>query len=92
MACTVGANLNCGKADTRRDLPGATAWCRENPDSDFIPMFATGHETIYDWRCTKGQAVRRQQARNGRPGRLRRGELEGDPLKATPAALIEPQG
>ena len=57
MACTVGANLNCGKADTRRDLPGATAWCRENPDSDFIPMFATGHETIYDWRCTKGQAV-----------------------------------
>ena len=57
MACTVGANLNCGKADMRRALPGAAAYCRENPDSTFIPMFATGHDTIYDWRCAGGKAV-----------------------------------
>jgi len=57
MACTVGANLNCGKANARRALPGATAYCRDNPDSDFIPMFATGHATIYDWRCSAGKAV-----------------------------------
>ena len=57
MACTVGANLNCGKADMRRFLPGATAYCRDNPDSDFIPMFATGHDTIYEWRCTGGKAI-----------------------------------
>jgi len=57
MACTQGANLNCGKANARRALPGAAAWCRDNPDSDFIPMFATGHDTIYDWRCSGGKAV-----------------------------------
>ena len=57
MACTVGANLNCGKADTGRALPGAIAYCRDNPESDFIPMFATGHATIYDWRCAGGKAV-----------------------------------
>ena len=57
LACSIGANLNCGKADLRRSLPGATAWCRENSNSDFIPMFATGHATIYDWRCRNGEAI-----------------------------------
>lgn len=57
LACSIGANLNCGKADARRSLPGATAWCRANLNSDFIPMFATGHATIYDWRCANGQAL-----------------------------------
>ena len=57
MACSLGANLNCGKADARRALPGATAYCRDNPESDFIPMFATGHATIYDWRCSGGTAL-----------------------------------
>jgi hypothetical protein len=57
MACYVGANLNCFKADTRRALPGATAWCRENPRSDFVPMSATGHATIYAWSCKDGRAV-----------------------------------
>jgi hypothetical protein len=57
MACTVGANLNCFKADTRRELPGATAWCRDNPDSADIPMAATGHDTIYAWSCKGSKAV-----------------------------------
>lgn len=57
MACYVGANLNCDKADTRRTLPGATAWCREHPGSNGIPMAATGHTTIYDWSCKGGRAV-----------------------------------
>ena len=57
LACTVGANLNCGKADARRALPGATAYCRDNPNSDFIPMVATGHATIYAWRCAGARAV-----------------------------------
>lgn len=51
MACYVGANLNCDKADTRRTLPGAAAWCRDNPGSTGVPMSATGHATIYDWSC-----------------------------------------
>ena len=57
MACFVGANLDCGKADTRRALPGATAWCRQNPGAANIPMAATGHATIYQWSCKGHRAV-----------------------------------
>ena len=57
LACVIGANLNCGKANLSRSLPGATEFCRENPDADNIPMAATGHDTIYDWRCVRGRAV-----------------------------------
>jgi hypothetical protein len=57
LACYVGANLSCFKADTRRTLAGATAWCRDHPGSAFVPMFATGHATIYDWSCKNDQAV-----------------------------------
>jgi hypothetical protein len=56
IACYVGANLVCDKADTRRSLPGATAWCRANPGSQVIPM-ATGHGTIYQWSCHGRRAV-----------------------------------
>jgi hypothetical protein len=57
LACWVGANLNCGKADTGRSLPGASAYCRQNPGSESIPMVATGHDTIYEWRCAGRRAV-----------------------------------
>ena len=57
LGCYVGANLVCDKADTRRSLPGATAWCRDNPGSTGIPMSATGHATIYDWSCKGRHAV-----------------------------------
>jgi hypothetical protein len=56
-ACLVGANLNCGKVNTRRSLPGARAFCRANPGADNIPMFATGHDTVYAWRCVGQRAV-----------------------------------
>jgi hypothetical protein len=57
MGCYVGANLDCDKADTRRALPGATAWCRANPGAANIPMAATGHDTIYDLSCKGRRAV-----------------------------------
>jgi len=57
MACTVGANLVCGKADARRKNPGAAAWCRDNPASTIVPMAATGHATIYEWTCVGSRAV-----------------------------------
>jgi hypothetical protein len=57
MACVVGANLDCGKADTRRVLRGATAWCRQNPGATNIPMAATGHATIYQWSCRGHRAA-----------------------------------
>jgi hypothetical protein len=62
LACMAGANLNCGQADTRRVSPGGNAWCRDHPDADFVPMFATGHETIYAWRCAGTRAVPEHQA------------------------------
>jgi hypothetical protein len=51
LVCTVGANLPCAKANVSRTIPGATAYCRQNPGSDFIPAFATGRDTIFQWRC-----------------------------------------
>jgi hypothetical protein len=57
MGCFVGANLVCDKAERRRTLPGATAWCRDNPGSNVIPMSATGHATIYAWSCDGRRAV-----------------------------------
>jgi hypothetical protein len=51
LLCNIGANLPCGKANTSTDLPGANDWCKANPKSDFIPMFVTGHDTIYAWHC-----------------------------------------
>ena len=57
LACVVGANLNCSKADTRTTNPGASDWCRDHANSDFVPAFATGHDTIYAWRCDGQRAV-----------------------------------
>jgi hypothetical protein len=57
LACLVGANLNCGKVNTRRSIPGAREFCRANPGADNIPMVATGHDTIYAWRCVGQRAV-----------------------------------
>lgn len=51
LLCNVGANLPCGKANTSRTLPAATQWCQTHPNSDFIPMYVTGHDTVYSWRC-----------------------------------------
>lgn len=57
LACLVGANLNCGKANARISLPGASEFCRGHPNADNIPMAATGHDTIYAWRCVGERAV-----------------------------------
>jgi hypothetical protein len=61
MGCYVGANLDCDKANTRRVLPGATAWCRSNPNAANIPMVATGHDTVYEWSCKGKRAVAGKQ-------------------------------
>lgn len=55
-ACNVGANLPCqAKADTDRSPTQAiTDFCEQNPDADVIPMYVTGRETVYEWRCTNG--------------------------------------
>jgi hypothetical protein len=52
-ACFVGANLPCdSKANTDQTPFSAEAdYCKNNPNSDFIPAVVTGHDTIYAWRC-----------------------------------------
>lgn len=57
LICNLGANLPCGKADMRRDLPAAELWCAGHPGSDFIPFYVTGHDTIYRWRCLGKEAA-----------------------------------
>ena len=52
-----GANLPCGKMNTARDNQGADDYCRANPDVDVVPAFATGHDTIYSYRCAGGRPV-----------------------------------
>jgi|HubBroStandDraft_5_1064220.scaffolds.fasta_scaffold165125_2 hypothetical protein len=57
--CSVGANIPCqSKADAKRRNAGAEAFCREKPDADSVPAYATGHSTIYEWRCVSGAALR----------------------------------
>lgn len=57
LACAVGANLSCGKADARRRSVGADAFCRDNPGAAVVPLVATGHDTIYSWHCVGARAV-----------------------------------
>jgi hypothetical protein len=57
LMCTTGANLACGKANTSRDPPGVATWCRDHADADDVPMFVTGHDTVYRWHCSGGKAV-----------------------------------
>jgi hypothetical protein len=54
LACNMGANLPCGKANTATTLPAGDAWCRQNPNSDFIPAYISGHDSAVPWRCTDG--------------------------------------
>lgn len=56
LLCTYGANLPCGKGDTDRRPPGVQAWCRENPDADFVPNYARPSGSIFNWRCVDGAA------------------------------------
>jgi hypothetical protein len=59
FVCAVGANIPCqSKADVSRRNSGAEAFCRENPNAQIVPAYATGHRTIYAWRCVAGAAVR----------------------------------
>jgi len=54
--CNYGANLVCGKANTSRASAGATEFCKQHPDADNAPMYATGHDTIYSWKCEGTEA------------------------------------
>jgi hypothetical protein len=55
FACNLGANLPCGKANTSRTPTDAMIKaCKETPNAESLPAADTGHDTIYNWRCTNG--------------------------------------
>jgi len=54
LVCAVGANLNCGKADTDRNPDSVIAYCIRNPNDPSIPLAVTGHATVYSWKCVGG--------------------------------------
>jgi hypothetical protein len=53
LACAYGANIPCdSKADTsQKPTPAIVDYCKQNPDSTFVPMVVTGHETTVSWAC-----------------------------------------
>ncbi len=55
-ACNVGANIPCeSKAETSKTpTQGEVDYCKQNPNTDFIPAYVTGHATIYEWACKNG--------------------------------------
>ncbi len=60
LGCFPGANLQCWDANTSTTpTKGEVDWCAQHPgdftEKAFIPMYVTGHTSIYEWRC-KGTA------------------------------------
>jgi hypothetical protein len=51
----VGANLPCdSKANVdMKPTQAEQDYCKKNPRAD-IPAAVTGHETVFQWRCTNG--------------------------------------
>jgi hypothetical protein len=59
FVCAVGANIPCDtKADRAKRNLGADNYCRENHNAAFVPAYATGHRSIYEWSCAGGNSVR----------------------------------
>jgi len=59
LACLYGANIPCGsKAKTsRKPTPAIVDYCHQNPDSNFVPMVVTGHESAVSWACHQSVPV-----------------------------------
>ena len=68
LVCFVGANLPCGRMNVSRENAGATEFCRGNAQARDVPMVATGHDTIYAYRCDRGRAVIARQIYHVDPG------------------------
>jgi hypothetical protein len=53
LACVYGANLPCGSKANTSQVPTQPIvdYCQQNPDSQFVPMVVTGHETTVSWAC-----------------------------------------
>ncbi|MFC0283978.1 hypothetical protein ACFFJB_10235 [Camelimonas abortus] len=65
MVCIPGGERHCGRADTHvTPSPEAQEFCRQHPDADVIPRWATGRDNIFAWRCRNGKPAIAGQARS----------------------------
>jgi len=55
--CNAGANIICAKPNRKRGSPEISAFCRENPGSEMVPMSVTGHDALYGWKCVGSEPV-----------------------------------
>ena len=53
--CFVGANLPCGKANTSENQPAVARWCETHPDTESIPLYVTGHDSLDSWHCDRSR-------------------------------------
>lgn len=52
MVCIAGGPRYCGRADTQvAPSPEARKYCQANAGAAEIPTWATGRDTIFNWRC-----------------------------------------
>jgi hypothetical protein len=53
LACKYGANIPCDARAVTNQKPtqAISDYCRDNPDSQFVPMVVTGHNTSVSWAC-----------------------------------------
>ena len=59
LACQYGANIPCdAKAVTsKQPTQPIIDYCRQNADSQFVPMYVTGHDTSVSWACRGSRPV-----------------------------------
>lgn len=62
-ACFVGANLPCQSKANTSTTPTAemNEFCKANPNTEFLPAYLTGHDTVYAWTCQGEQAATSKQ-------------------------------
>lgn len=54
--CIDGASVSCDMrvSSSTSANQGMIEFCRDNPDSDFIPLAFVGHYNAHAWRCDRG--------------------------------------
>lgn len=47
----------CDKLDANRNIPSVDQYCREHPNSSFVPLAFSGHNSKFSWACAGRRAV-----------------------------------
>lgn len=59
LACQYGASIPCDSKAAASKEPSQPIidYCRQNTDSQFVPIYVTGHNTSISWACHGSQPV-----------------------------------